>query len=96
MRKMKYPDEGQFEQNFIKIFQVELGRMQTRWTSLRALYSELSAYPTNVMDFFTADFLQLSVWYNNFMSIPLARRNEINRKLEHNLFDYDYWSSASL
>lgn len=94
MRKMKYPDEGLFEQNFIKIFQVELGRMQTRWTSLRAFYPELSPYPTNVMDFFTANFLQLSVWYNNFMNIPLARRNEINRKLEHNLFDYDHWSSA--
>lgn len=94
MRQMRYPAEGQFEQNFIKVFQVELGRMQAKWIDLRGRYPELSAYPADVKDFLIANFHQLTVWYNNFMSIPLSRREDINRKLEHRLFDYDYWCSA--
>ena len=94
MKKMKYPDGEQFKQNYIKIFQAKLEKMQDRWTDLKVTYQELANYPTNVKDFLTANFHQLTIWYIDFMNIPKAKRNEINDELKDGLFNYDEWSSA--
>ena len=93
MRRMRYPTGEQYKLKYIEIFRPELVRMQAMLEMVKGSYLELSTYPMDVKDFLTADFHQLTLWFNNFMSIPMSQRDMINRDLEH-IFDYDYWGSA--
>lgn len=94
MRKMTYPLGTQFVTDYENIFQNEIAAMQARWHTLQGRYAELAPYPADVKDFLTADFHQLTIWFNSFKQIPLKRRDTINGDLESGLFDYERWSGA--
>ncbi len=93
MRRMQYPTGNQYVTDYEAIFQGKIANMQARWNTLQGRYAELAVYPVDVRMFLTADFHQLTQWYNAFRLIPLARREVINNDLITGLFDYDTWSS---
>ena len=93
MIRMKYPSGSQYVTDYEAIFNKEIATMQARWKLLIGKYAELAAYPSDVKTFLTADFHQLTLWFNAFRQIPLARRDVINADLEVNLFNYERWSS---
>lgn len=90
---MQYPAGSQYVIDYEAIFQGRIADMQSRWHTLQGRYAELAGYPGDVKKFLTADFHQLTQWYNTFRLIPLARRDVINNDLETGLFDYEAWSS---
>lgn len=93
MRKVIYPKGTQYVQDYLNIFQNEIGRMQQTWDTLRNTYAaELGHIHQNVNDILKADYSVLTRWYVQFMQLPLATRKTLNGRLA-TIFNYDYWSA---
>lgn len=84
----------QYIQNYLNLFQNEMGRMQQSWDRLRGTYAaELGHIHQNVCDILKADYSELTRWYIQFKQLPLANRNNLNMRLGQ-IFDYDKWSAV--
>ena len=93
MRKVIYPKGTQYVQDYLNIFQNEIGRMQQAWDTLRNTYAtELGHIYQDVNDILKADYSVLTRWYILFMQLPLATRKTLNGGLSP-IFNYDYWSA---